>query len=1076
MESSGSWTGIHFKKNAAKQKPVSQEVVHYRPHAKRGRPPLKNLIENKGFGETFYQRSRSKSPGSVTTNATENSSYYKRKKYKAPPPPPNGHIPNGTPFVRQNSFRSVQTSSTTDSALKAKKRRAPPPPPPIIPEGPPPGSLTRRVSDESLNEETHSVHTISADVHNDSGDIDAELEDAVSTIERARKEVDDIQKENDSGISSNDSAYATTNPSQPVSDVNVLKTKANQQSYLNSLNIQPPSPPVSPPPDDLSPQVYPSAEKSGPHLQSGTTSMTNTLQTDPGSILTDITMVEEETAVIQPSQETSVIPVAPPIVLPIKPTETKYQNNEEVKVQTNEEFLQVKLKRVTSLNKAVPAITKFDLFKSELARAAMERSKKGHVEPPPKRPWHLQLQEELTKAVEARESRRKVGTVKMRRIHSQTTVFPARKSDSESLPTTPRDNVSQPASPRDKLSQLFMPLDSTESEPNKPSENLNQTTYPAVKTAFKEAAIKEHLQEDMVSQDSHEDHEEETIENVVLLSQKPIESDTSTQSQSVILGSEPEEEGWTPQVDLTDDDSSEEQEMITARGKTNMPNSFHLFNESPSTQKKKKNKKGNLSNIRKSVKNAFGTIGRAVKRRKKIDEMLDGNWEICQTEEYDDLPAGIVNVDVDHIEKRPAYAYHPSKGQLILLPEYETVIVTKDGKRIQESALRNGKQKKDKKYSYQKTERRKEKERLDRELSKAINAREILFDEERAKNLEMERRYKEVREKKKSQHPVLETTIERKGQYRHVTPETLNGNDPDYHRNNKSLDSRHFNSSYSPTDQEEGDVDSPLPAESDHKTESEANPSSSRLEDSGFTDGFSISTGTWSQHSPVTGAYKASSIQPNRTGQMNGDFGQNQSMVMQNGMIMAQGMQPNFVSNQIPGNPGLLQPQYGFIQGGPYIGYPMNMQTLTAPAAPMQPMNIVPMVPMQTLVSQQNPGYIISDQANNGQIKGGISVPQTASPPVDTNNNLTSSNEKAVEADNNQSPVVPPLDLSILTKDDAETEDNPDKVNTSPPPVPDASHATTPLVPPTGIPVAPPPPPVAPLTKDILTNGTPKGR
>lgn len=100
-----------------------------------------------------------------------------------------------------------------------------------------------------------------------------------------------------------------------------------------------------------------------------------------------------------------------------------------------------------------------------------------------------------------------------------------------------------------------------------------------------------------------------------------------------------------------------------------------------------------LSKFKKSLQGALGSLGRKsnnVKQRKSLDNVFqefqaDSGWEIFHAQDYDKPSGGPIKVK--HIEKRPAYAFNQNKGQLIMLPEYDRVIVTQDGKCILEDSV-----------------------------------------------------------------------------------------------------------------------------------------------------------------------------------------------------------------------------------------------------------------------------------------------------------------------------------------------------------------------------------------------------
>ena len=92
--------------------------------------------------------------------------------------------------------------------------------------------------------------------------------------------------------------------------------------------------------------------------------------------------------------------------------------------------------------------------------------------------------------------------------------------------------------------------------------------------------------------------------------------------------------------------------------------------------------------MKNSVKNAIGSIGKSLSRLKNIKNIINNDeWEIHYPENYDTPPSDEDMIKVHHIEKRPAYAYHPAKEQLVLLPDYDRIVVTEDGRKFREASL-----------------------------------------------------------------------------------------------------------------------------------------------------------------------------------------------------------------------------------------------------------------------------------------------------------------------------------------------------------------------------------------------------
>ena len=164
-----------------------------------------------------------------------------------------------------------------------------------------------------------------------------------------------------------------------------------------------------------------------------------------------------------------------------------------------------------------------------------------------------------------------------------------------------------------------------------------------------------------------------------------------------------ETKDWVPEQDLVDDvlDGPVTVRQHTARNAT-MPTFFPVFQENTSevesiqghykkgpgssraSSRQGSNKKG--KKIKKSFKNAWGSLRRSFGRKNKLKDILnDPQWEIYHAENYDPAPQGPISIH--HIETKPAYAYNPLKGQLMLIPNFDKVIVTTDGKHIRQDTL-----------------------------------------------------------------------------------------------------------------------------------------------------------------------------------------------------------------------------------------------------------------------------------------------------------------------------------------------------------------------------------------------------
>ena len=155
---------------------------------------------------------------------------------------------------------------------------------------------------------------------------------------------------------------------------------------------------------------------------------------------------------------------------------------------------------------------------------------------------------------------------------------------------------------------------------------------------------------------------------------------------------------WVPADDLPDDafdDDEATPEPNKHYQKKSSPVNGHLYRKNDSSTKpaKKSSKYNSLSKLKNSMRTAFGSIGKGITNRKKIDEVFDigvdndsgEKWEIYPAGDYDDVPDGPIKVD--HVEKCAAYAYQTSTGELVLLPNYDRILVTADGRRIREADI-----------------------------------------------------------------------------------------------------------------------------------------------------------------------------------------------------------------------------------------------------------------------------------------------------------------------------------------------------------------------------------------------------
>ena len=157
-------------------------------------------------------------------------------------------------------------------------------------------------------------------------------------------------------------------------------------------------------------------------------------------------------------------------------------------------------------------------------------------------------------------------------------------------------------------------------------------------------------------------------------------------------------EAWVPAHDLPEGDFDEVEVDEHAKHFQKIENSSHanghIYHKNGSTKAtKKQNRYNSLSKLKNSMRTVFGSIGKGIKNRKKIDEVFEigvandsgEKWEIYPSEDYDDVPDEPMKVD--HVEKCAAYAYQVSTGELVLLPNYDSVLVTVDGRRIREADI-----------------------------------------------------------------------------------------------------------------------------------------------------------------------------------------------------------------------------------------------------------------------------------------------------------------------------------------------------------------------------------------------------
>ena len=106
--------------------------------------------------------------------------------------------------------------------------------------------------------------------------------------------------------------------------------------------------------------------------------------------------------------------------------------------------------------------------------------------------------------------------------------------------------------------------------------------------------------------------------------------------------------------------------------------------------------RSSAGSLKKSLgsRNSAGLISKSLRDRERDrisghGAFTDSNgWQVYPASRYDTLPRGPIKVS--KIEMAPAYAYNPEKGELCLLPNFDRVIVTEDGKRIREAVLAKG--------------------------------------------------------------------------------------------------------------------------------------------------------------------------------------------------------------------------------------------------------------------------------------------------------------------------------------------------------------------------------------------------
>ena len=298
----------------------------------------------------------------------------------------------------------------------------------------------------------------------------------------------------------------------------------------------------------------------------------------------------------------------------------------------------------------------FAEFKNELIKSAEERAKKGNVEPPTrsKAPvedsLNTELKREIIKAAEERAKRPFVEPIL-------------------------------------RNSELGHVKENGEGKVSKDQPTLSDELQEELKVEF-EKYLKRRKSGSLRMRKNDK--------NRVLYTAVPATSIASAVKKD-------ETKDWVPEQDLVDDvlDGPVTVRQHTARNAT-MPTFFPVFQENTSevesiqgqfkkgpgssraSSRQGSNKKG--KKIKKSFKNAWGSLRRSLGRKNKLKDILnDPQWEIYHVENYDPAPQGPISIH--HIETKPAYAYNPLKGQLMLIPNFDKVIVTTDGKHIRQDTL-----------------------------------------------------------------------------------------------------------------------------------------------------------------------------------------------------------------------------------------------------------------------------------------------------------------------------------------------------------------------------------------------------
>lgn len=292
-------------------------------------------------------------------------------------------------------------------------------------------------------------------------------------------------------------------------------------------------------------------------------------------------------------------------------------------------------------------------LKAQIIQAAKKRITNGPIVVEKQDPFLERFARELKKAYAARQQRMMKGTIKMKFQQKNTIIYKASESSEGSRSTPPT-----PKTPTKKI----------------------------------------HLSSSEVLLNSLHEAEEEVL----------ADGPKRQISQNIAsLGDdhESEDKSWTPEQDLPgdvfdEDVTEDERKEISANkadfyemlyGKPALTGKQYKQRISTSSDSSNGSRHQGLTKLKKSMKNALGSIGkRGPKSRKSIDAILqkDSSWQIYPACLYDEPPEGPITIA--RIEKGPAYAYHPGRGQLVLLPDYDRIIITDDGRKFREESITKG--------------------------------------------------------------------------------------------------------------------------------------------------------------------------------------------------------------------------------------------------------------------------------------------------------------------------------------------------------------------------------------------------